>query len=111
MDNSILPFLFALVPLISPLLVFIASCLYIIKIVKADAILLCVGSGITLLISGMYILMPHIAQNRAMPVGEVSFYYSILGAIGLLGGLCFAAGLFLLINNMLNANKPLREKF
>ncbi|MFD2285385.1 hypothetical protein GJU39_04655 [Pedobacter petrophilus] len=112
MNGSMWQFLFTLVSIISPLLVFIACCLYINKIVRADSVLMCIGSGITLLLSVMYqFVMPYLIQDRAMPVGEVSFYYSVLGMISFSGGVCFAIGLFMLINNMVNANKLLNGKF
>jgi hypothetical protein len=111
MNSSILQFLFSLVPVITPFLIFIACCVYINKIVRIDSIFLCIGSGITLLISVMYVFMPSIMQSRAMPADEVSFYYSALGMIAFFGGVSFAAGLFMLINNMVNASKMPVGKF
>lgn len=112
MDGSITGFLFTLISLISPLLVFIACCYYLSKQAKADAILLFIGSGITLLISCFYsFLMPYIIKNHNLPYAEVNYYYSVIGVIGLVGGICFGVGLFMLINNRLNANRMLNNKF
>ncbi len=112
MNSPFLQLLFTLVSIISPLLVFIASCIYISKIARADAVFLCVGSGISLLLSGTYYwLMPYLMKNSSLSAPEVSFYYSVLGIIGFIGGVSFAIGLFMLINNMVNANKLLNGKF
>jgi len=112
MDNSITSMLFSLVSLISTLFVFIASCYYISKNAKVDAILLCIGSGVALLLNIFYsVVMPYLVQNNGMPVSEVTRYYSILGVVSFIAGICFAAGLFLLIYNTVNANITTNNQF
>lgn len=112
MDGSIGGFIFSLINIISPLLLFITCGYYLFKQVKVDAILLFIGSGIGLLLTCFYsFLMPYLARVNYLPVGEVSTYYSIAGIIGFFGGICFAVGLFLLINKMINADKLLNGKF
>lgn len=112
MDNSITSMLFSLVSLISPLFVFIASCYYISKNAKIDAILLFIGSGVALLLNIFYsLVMPYIVQNNGVPVSEVTQYYSILGVVSFIAGLCFATGLFLLIYNTVNRNKTANNQF
>ena len=112
MDNSITSMLFSLVSLISPLFVFIASCYYISKNAKVDAILLFIGSGVALLLNIFYsVVMPYLVQNNGMPVSEVTRYYSLLGVVSFIAGICFATGLFLLIYNTVNANKTTNNQF
>ncbi|MFW0714808.1 hypothetical protein [Pedobacter sp. N23S346] len=112
MDGSISGFIFTLINIISPLLVFITCCYYLFKQVKVDAILLFIGSGISLLLTCFYsFLMPYLARVNYLPATEVSTYYSVAGIIGFFGGICFVVGLFILINNMVNANKLLNGKF
>ncbi|GGE59874.1 hypothetical protein EV200_103553 [Pedobacter psychrotolerans] len=111
MDSSISGFIFILINIISPFLVFIACCYYLFKRISADAILLFVGSGISLLLTGFYsFLMPYLARVNYLPAAEVNTYYSIAGIIGLIAGICFGIGLFILINSLLNTNKMLNKK-
>ncbi|MBE9598464.1 hypothetical protein [Pedobacter sp. MC2016-24] len=91
--------------ILPPLLIFIASCFYLSKIVKADAVLIFVGSGIALLVTVFFTLMPSFIHNRNIPVSGMSFYYSVAGIVSLIGGVCFATGFFILITNVVNASK------
>jgi len=112
MDSSIMSFLSTLISVISPLLIFGACCYYFSKEVKADSILLFIGSGLTLLLACFYrFLMPYLMDHYAMPMSEVNSYYFILGVISFFAGICFAVGLFMLINNMINASKMIQGKF
>ncbi|WP_316737916.1 hypothetical protein [Pedobacter aquatilis] len=112
MDSSITSIFFSLISLISPLFVFIASCYYISKNVKVDAILLFIGSGVALLLNVFYsVVMPYLVQNSGMPVSEVTRYYTILGVISFIAGLCFATGLFLLIYNTVNKKNIAPHQF
>lgn len=90
--------------LITPLLLFLASCYYIAKSAKADSILLLIGSVISLMVSIFYILMPFFAHSRSMPFTETSNYYGIAGIIGFFGGICFVAGFLILIIGSLKAH-------
>jgi len=104
--------LFSLVSLVSPLFVFIASCYYISKNAKVDAILLFIGSGVALLLNIFYgVVMPYLVRNNSMPVSEVTKYYTILGVVSFIAGICFATGLFLLIYNTVNRNKIADNQF
>lgn len=111
MDSSITSILFSLIALISPLVIFIASSYYFSKIVKADSVLLFVGSAIGLLISVFYnVLMPYLIQTENMSVNVATKYYTLTGIIGFIGGISFAIGLFMLIIKTINGNsfKPNR---
>lgn len=104
--------LFSLVSLISPLFVFIASCYYISKNTKIDAVLLFIGSGVALLLNIFYsVVMPYLVQNNAMPVSEVTRYYTVLGVVSFIAGLCFATGLFMLIYNTVNKKDMATHQF
>lgn len=105
MDSSITSILFSLIALISPLVIFIASCYYFSKIVKADSVLLFVGAAIGLLISVFYnVIMPYLIQTQSMAVNVSTKYYTLTGIIGFIGGISFAIGLFMLIVNTINGN-------
>ncbi len=106
MDNLIMS-LSSLTSLVSPLLVFLASCYYLSKSAKADSILLLIGSGVSLMVTAFFIWVPYFAQSRNMPLAEATQYYSIAGIIGFFGGLCFAVGFFLLISNSIETYKQL----
>lgn len=109
MDFSIL---YSLVSIIAPLLIFIAACYYISKKRSTDAILLFLGASIALVLNIIYeIIMPYLVRVNSLAVTEVTKYYTVLGIIGFIGGLLFAAGLFLLIYNTVNANKFIANQF
>lgn len=91
--------------LVSPLLIFLASCFYLSKSAKADSVLLFVGSGIAFLITVFFTLMPRFVQSRNLPLSELSLYYSIAGIISLVGGICFAVGFFLLVTDAITTHK------
>ena len=104
--------LYSLVSIISPLIVFIACAYYIYKQLKADSILLFVGSGMSLLLTGFYsFLMPYLMQSRGFSVTETTSYYTIAGVISVFSGVCFAVGLFILINDTVNGNKSFPNQF
>lgn len=104
--------LYSLVSIISPLIVFIACIYYISKQVKADSILLLIGSGMSLLLTGFYtFIMPYFMQSRGLSITETTSYYTIAGIISFFSGICFAVGLFILINNTVNANKSFPNQF
>lgn len=112
MDTSVTSIINILVSLISPLLIFIAVCYYISKSKKADALLLFTGSGISLVLNVVYlVIMPYFIRANYMPVSEVTQYYSILGIVGIIGGILFATGLFILIYNTVNTKKIVAQQF
>lgn len=96
--------LYGLVSVISPFIVFIACAYYISKQVKTDSILMLIGSGMSLLLTGFYsFLMPYIIQSGRLPVTETTSFYTIAGIISFFSGICFAVGLFILISNTINS--------
>lgn len=112
MEGSFMTTLFGLVSIIPPLIGFIVCCYYISKQVKADSILLIIGSGSSLLLTLFYqFMMPFFMQSRGLSITETSSYYTIAGVISFFAGICFAVGLFMLINNTLNANKDFSNQF
>ncbi|KQN38014.1 hypothetical protein ASE92_00780 [Pedobacter sp. Leaf41] len=112
MGDSVLTSLFSLVSIISPLIIFIACCYYISKQVKADSILLLIGSGLSLVLTGFYsLLMPYFMQSRNLSMTETTSYYTIAGVISFFSGICFAVGLFILISNTVNAKKSFPNQF
>ncbi|MFC3560061.1 hypothetical protein [Pedobacter jamesrossensis] len=112
MDSSIMTIFYSLISLLSPLLIFIASCYYISKKRSADAVLLIIGSGMSLLLSITYnVLMPYLMSAGNLPASEVTQYYKILGVAGFIGGIFFAVGLFMLIYNTVNSNKIVANQF
>ncbi|WP_316795794.1 hypothetical protein [Pedobacter agri] len=112
MGDSIMTTLYSVGSIISPLIVFIACAYYVSKQVKADSILMLIGSGMSLLLTGFYsFLMPYFMQSRGLSVTETTSYYTIAGIISFFSGICFAVGLFILINNTVNANKSFPHQF
>jgi hypothetical protein len=103
--ENLLTSLLSLTTFIPPLFIFIASCYYLSKSARTDAVLLLTGSGIGLLVTVSLSLMPRFVQSRYMPFTEASQYYAIIGLISFLGGICFAVGFFMLVTNMINAYK------
>jgi hypothetical protein len=103
--DSILMSLWSFTSLVTPVLLFLASVYYLSKGAKADSILLFIGSGIGLLVHIFYIWIPHFVESRAMPMTEASKFYATAGIVGFVGGLCFAGGFFVLINNTVNTYK------
>ena len=104
MENLITSLL-SLTSVVSPLLVFLASCYYLSKSAKADSILLFIGSGISLLITTFFTLAPYFAQSMNMILSETTKYYSIAGVIGFVGGICFSVGFLILIIDSVSSYK------
>jgi zinc transporter ZupT len=104
MDNT-LTLLWSVTALLSPLLLFLASCYYLSKSAKADSILLFIGSGIGLVVSAFFRWMPQFIQSRYMPSSEAENYYAMAGIISFIGGICFVIGFVILINNAVNTHK------
>ncbi|TCD12865.1 hypothetical protein EZ449_02130 [Pedobacter frigidisoli] len=112
MESSFMSALFGFVSIIPSIIVFIASCYYISKNVKPDSILLIIGSGLSLLLTIFYsFLMPYFMRSWAISVNDTSSYYTIAGIISFIAGICFAIGLFMLINTTVNTNKGLSNQF
>jgi hypothetical protein len=105
MDNPLIT-LSSVTALLTPLVLFLASCYYIAKRAKADSILLFIGSGIDLIASTFFVLIPFFAQSINIPFAEASNYYGIAGIISFLGGICFVTGFFILINDSVKAHMP-----
>jgi len=97
--------LWSFIPLVPPLLIFLASCYYLSKRAKADSVLLFIGSGIGLLVIIFFTWMPYYVQSSYMPLAGASKYYAIAGVISFLGGICFVTGLFILISSSVNFYK------
>jgi len=112
MGSSFTTTLFSFISIVPQIIGFIACCYYISKQVKADSILLIIGSGISLLLTIFYhFVMPYFTQDNGLSMVDVTSYYTIAGVIGFFAGICFSVGLFMLINNTLNANKNFPSKF
>lgn len=94
------------ISLVSPALIFAICLYYLIRTSKTDALFLSVGSGIALIMMAFFSLMPYYMQSAALDARTVSFYYSIGGIINLIGNIVFIIGLFMLVNRMVAAHKP-----
>lgn len=94
------------ISLVSPALIFAICLYYLIRTSKTDALFLSVGSGIALVMMAFFSLMPYYMQSAALDARTVSFYYSIGGIINLTGNIVFIIGLFMLVNRMVAAHKP-----
>jgi hypothetical protein len=89
---------------IPQVIVVVAVMMYVVKRTTAEAVLMVIGAVIGLITSLFYT----VALPLLFDVYGSAWYESyiwIIGAIGTLGGLCFAVGLLLLIQNVLRA-KP-----
>ncbi len=95
--NSILSTLFSFVSIISPCIVFGTCCFFLIKKSSAEAILMTIGSGISLLMTILYSVWPLIISAQHLAYTEVSQYYAIFGVISFISSVCFAAGFLILI--------------
>lgn len=112
MDSSILSTLTSLISIICPLVIFVACSYYLSKKVNIDSILLFIGSCSGLLLTGFYsVLMPFLMQNKNFAFADWKIYYTIGGIVGFIFGLCFAVGLFILVNKTVNANKKVSHQF
>lgn len=109
--NSILSTLLSFVSVIAPVIVFGTCCYFLSKKNTIEAILMTIGSGIGLLTHFFYILVPLWISSRNIPYTEVSKYYTIIGLIGTLASLCFAAGLLILIINTVKKNNVFHDQF
>lgn len=58
-----------------------------------------VGSSISLLMNLILTAMPFLIQYWAMPLENVTTYYSVTGVFSFIGGICFAIGFFILVSN------------
>ena len=92
-------------------LVSFAICVYyVIAKPGADSILLVIGSFITFLTMLFYnILMPIITSTQGMDYVNNSWMYTIAGLVGLIGHICFTAGLIILIINQVNNLKKIKN--
>ncbi|TDG37645.1 hypothetical protein EZJ43_00690 [Pedobacter changchengzhani] len=98
-----------LLSLISPVLIFIACCLYLSKRVKPDSILLFIGSGISVILSIFYsVIMPMFMSGGAM---NVTFYYEIARVISFIAEILFAIGFFILITNVIRGRINVQNFF
>jgi len=110
--NSILSSLLSLTSLISPCIVFGTCCFFLIKKSSVEATLMTIGSGIGLLITIFYsFLMPLLMAAQHLAYTEVTKYYTIVGIISFIAGLCFAAGLLILVINTVKKNKVIYDQF
>lgn len=94
------------ISLVAPVFIFAICLYYLIRTSKTDALLLSVGSGIALVMMAFFSLMPYYMQSAALDSATVSLYYSIGGFINLIGNIVFIVGLFMLVNRMVAAQKP-----
>ncbi|WP_293787605.1 hypothetical protein [uncultured Pedobacter sp.] len=110
--NSILANLLSLTPIIPPCIVFGACCFFLIKKSSVEAILMTIGSGIALIVNILYsFLMPLLMAAQNLTPTEVIRYNTIVGVISFTAGLCFAAGLLILVINTVKKNKVIYNQF
>jgi Na+-transporting NADH:ubiquinone oxidoreductase subunit NqrD len=109
--NSILSILMSVLSVIAPCIVFGTCCYFLAKKNVVEAILMTIGSGIGILIHLFYILLPLWISSRNIPYTEISKYYTLIGIIGALANICFAAGFLILIINTIKKNTVTHDQF
>ncbi|WP_412467173.1 hypothetical protein [Pedobacter sp. KLB.chiD] len=110
--NSILSNLLSLIPIIPPCVVFGACCFFLIKKSSVEAILMTIGSGMGLIINLLYsLLMPLLMASQNLTPTEVMKYNTVVGVISFIAGLCFAAGLLILVINNAKKSKIIPSQF
>ena len=109
--NSILSILMSALSFIAPCIVFGTCCYFLAKKNVVEAILMTIGSGISILIHLFYILLPLWISSRNIPYTEISKYYTLIGIIGALANICFAAGFLILIINTIKKNTATHDQF
>lgn len=104
--------LLSLTSLITPLAIFIATCVYISKKVKGDSILLFSGSLIALVTSAVsFVLIPYFMRSGNYSSLEIQKIYMVIGVVSFIGGICFAVGFFMLVVNAIKDNKAASINF
>jgi len=109
--NSILSNLLSLTSIISPCVVFGTCCFFLTKKSSVEAILMTIGSGISLLVTIFFRFLPLMMSSQNLTAIEVSKYYSFSGIIGFVAGICFAAGFLILVINTVKKNKVISDQF
>lgn len=91
-----------LLGIIPQIIVVIAVMMYVVKRSTAEGVLMTIGAIIGLITSLFYtVALPWLFDIYGSAWYES--YLGLIGAVGTLGGLCFAIGLLLLIQNILKA--------
>jgi hypothetical protein len=88
---------------ILPELAVVSLCVYYYSQRKSvDGLLMCIGSGLGLLISGFYRLLPVINSDFYLNFTNQSLWFTIASVIGFVGSVCFAIGLGMLLLEKIN---------
>lgn len=112
MSDLLKTVLFSLTSLVTPLVIFIATCIYISKKVKADAILLFLGSFVSLIISTIsLVIIPYLMRSGSYSTIKVQQIYMVIGVVSVFGGICFAVGFFILVIDTIKNKKATQKNF
>lgn len=104
--------LLSLTSLITPLAIFIATCIYISKKVKADSVLMFSGALIALVASAIsFVLIPYFMRSGSFTSSEIQKTYMAIGIVSFIGGVCFAIGFFMLVVSAIKNNKAASINF
>jgi len=109
--NSILSNLLSLISIIPSGVVFGTCCFFLIKKSSVEAILMTIGSGISLLITLFYSFLPLLMAAQNLTAVEVSKYYSFSSVIGFIAGIFFAAGFLILVISTVKKNRGISDQF
>lgn len=112
MSDLLKTVLFNLTSLVTPLAIFIATCIYIFKKAKADAILLFLGALVSLIISTIsLVIVPYFMRSGNYSSLEIQQIYMVIGVVGFFGGICFAVGFFILVVDTIKNKKATQNNF
>ena len=111
MNGSLFETLFSILRLVSPILIFIGSIYFLIKHKGVEAILLTVGSGLTLLMSIFYMVLAYLASRNIIPFSSLTTTYTAADIFGFISYLIFAIGFFMLLLKLANPAKQVRPPF
>lgn len=103
---------YSLTLIITPLGMFIATCIYISKKVKADSILLFIGSLVGLMVSVIsVVVVPYLMRSGSYSSLEVQKIYMAIGVVSFFGGICFVVGFFMLIIDAIKSKRTNQNGF
>lgn len=98
--------------LVTPLAIFITTCIYIFKKPKIDSVLLFLGALVGLITSTISLVVaPRFIQSGSLSPLEIEKIYITIGFVSFFGGICFAVGFFMIIINIIKNKNTVSNNF
>ncbi|MDQ8006526.1 MAG: hypothetical protein REI64_17115 [Pedobacter sp.] len=103
---------FSLTSIVTPLAMFIATCIYISKKIKTDSILLFLGALVGLIVSTVsLVIIPYFMRSGSYSSLEIQQIYMAIGIVSFFGGICFVIGFFILIMDATKGKRANQNDF